>query len=172
MQDERNWFVGLPVPPGVWFEPLLTDAPGARPTHPEDLHVTLAFFGPTGEARALAAWSLVEGTPPPAFEVRLAGLERFGRRFSALGLIPQSEALVSWMTDRRPGLLEAAEAPADPRPPRPHITVARPRDRRALGRWADARDPLEVTLTLGEVALYTRAETRHPRFTQVRRRRL
>lgn len=170
-----NWFVGLPV--ATWVgERLLTTLqasapPGLRWFKPADLHLTLAFFGPVGEAaarRGFAAGGWHHGAV-----VRLGGLGAFGprRHFSAIGVEPGEgrETLVDLIAAGRDGALRGAGARPDTRPPRPHLTIARPtRDATASQRaavldWLHGTPPPAESLTLDRVALYTWAADRRVR---------
>lgn len=164
-----NWFIGLPAAAGEWLEPLLASAPpGLRAFAPTDLHVTVAFLGPCGEAAARRAWACPsEGGP---FEVTLAGMKALGdpRNPSALTVLlgeghdPVAEAIGRW----RGPMLRAAEARPERRPPLPHCTVARlgrrasERERRAALAWARDLPPIGARLSLDRLALFTWSEHR------------
>jgi RNA 2',3'-cyclic 3'-phosphodiesterase len=97
----------------------------------EEWHLTLAFLGEVAEESVPAAHRAVESAVrdavPPV--VRLAGGGRFGRgKFTIVwtavrgdGLAPLAKAV------RRQ--LKSARLPFDPKPFRPHLTLARPGDR-------------------------------------------
>lgn len=168
-----NWFIALPVDPAGWFEARVRDPPGGvRRFHPEDLHVTLAFFGPCGEARATAAWEAL--TPPlPRTAVSLGAVVPMGppSRWSALSaeLVEGRDAVEAAMAAWRDLLCDLAGASREHRPPKAHVTLARPhrrasRDERddAL-RWARALDLRDVRVTLDRVALVTWSEPGSPR---------
>lgn len=161
-----NWFVGIPVPPGGWTSRIPRPPPGTRAFDPADLHLTIVFLGPCGEARARAAWDLARWVGP-AIAVRLGAVVPMGdpRRPGALSaLLARGEAEVGAIIARLRGpLAEAAGMRPDPRPPRPHLTLARigrratAEQRAAALRWAAALDLAAVELSLSGLALYTRA---------------
>lgn len=48
-----NWFIGVAVPPEAGWIDAAHDLPeGVRRFHPLDLHITVAFLGPCGAAKA------------------------------------------------------------------------------------------------------------------------
>ncbi|MEM6788313.1 MAG: TetR family transcriptional regulator [Myxococcota bacterium] len=178
-----NWFVGLAVPAGTWFAAAMTSAPAhVRRFHPDDLHLTLAFLGRCGEARARSAWeTLVLPSAATAFAATLDRLVGMGhpKRPSALSFLLEAgrDDASRLIEAVRAPLLEAAGARADLRPPRPHVTVGRPArgatdDQRAeTFAWARAQPPLGVTVRLEEVCLYTWSHDRPTRYFQVIARR-
>jgi len=99
--------------------------PGVQPTHPADLHLTLHFLGQVEEGRLGALRELGD---------RLAG-EAFALRLDHLGHWPGPRVL--WTApDRVPEALRALHVALgeglaalgfalDPRPWRPHVTLAR-----------------------------------------------
>jgi 2'-5' RNA ligase len=117
-----------------------------RLTAAEILHVTLAFLGDVEDdrlpdvtralGRAEEAWHRRSGRPgspeeQPPPRVRLAGGGRFGRgQFTLLwiGLAGDVPALRTLNHAIRREL-RRARLPYDPRPFRPHLTLARPGDR-------------------------------------------
>lgn len=183
--EAGNWFTGFPVAPSPWLTAAWDALPGGfRAIHPDDLHVTLAFFGGVGEARALAGWNALLQHPPPAARVTLGRLAAFGspRRPSAYGfdLAAGHEALIAWMAAQRDCVIAAAGGPPEHRPPRPHLTIARPphragaRERRATGDWMRACTIPETCIALARVALYGPAPRAPgaPRFCIVREAKL
>ena len=168
-----NWFVAIPVPAGSWFEPLVRSVPPqVRVFHPEDVHLTVAFLGPVGAERAAAGWQQIT-SDHPAVEVSLGAVEPMGnpRRPSALSVIVADgfEVVADLVSALRDPILRAAEARPDTRPPKPHITVARPARnargpaRRAAIDWARARPSVGARVTLDRIALYTWAADRRER---------
>lgn len=178
-----NWFVGLPVE-GSWLEGLIADAPPhVRRFAPEDVHMTVAFFGPVGEERAMRAWQLVARHRGPAVAATLGGLAAMGnpRRPSALSLLLTEghDRAVALLSALRDPLLEAAGARPETREPKPHVTVARPnrtaspRQRKEAIAWALAKAPLNAPVVFDTIALYTWSGDRAVRqFEVVARRRL
>ena len=171
-----SWFVGLPVA-GAWMEGRVPAPPeGIRRFHPEDLHLTVAFLGSCGEARAMRAWDALVW-PLGAIDVSLGAVVAMGspRRYSALSalLVEGREEVEDAMGRARGAVCAAAEVPADERSPRAHVTLARPSRRandaiRGDGlRWAAALDLTDVRVRLDGMALYTWAEPRIPRLFRV-----
>ena len=166
-----NWFIGIRVPPGTWFEPLQASVPlGLRRFHPEDLHTTVAFLGPCGPHRARQAFRRLSG--PFVGRVVLGAIRPMGRpsRPSAFSvLLSDDGGLSAWISAVRAPLLVAAGAPPDSRPPLPHVTVCRPplgasqALLRAACDWAASVSSLELPLQLREVALYTWSDDRGTR---------
>ncbi len=149
---------------------------------PEDLHITVAFFGAIPEEVATRVWtghtSLIESA-----NILLGPVQLFGRpgRATALGfnVLPHEprrmrlaggrsseeiqdafSKLTTSLRSARDTLLDLAECRPDEREPRPHVTVARiPRDassrerRRGIG-WAE-RLVVDEPVTLDAIALYT-----------------
>lgn len=106
----------------------------------------------------------------PAFDLTLGGLAPFGdpARPSALSAVPtqagdESQRRIEALRDP---LRQAAGLPTDGRPVRPHATVARIRRREtdearaAAVAWALAKPPLNVTLRVDRIALYTWTDDR------------
>lgn len=175
-----NWFIGWPLTPGAWFEPLVATAPRPlRRFHADDLHITLAFLGPVGQEAATASWALAESLPLGPLGGTLAGLAAFGnpRAPSAFSLEVHGEGLHAAIAEHRGPLLEAAGAPPDHYAPRAHCTVARPRRdasgvERATGlAWARLVPPLNLAVNLDRLALYTWSEERRERQFQIVRER-
>lgn len=173
-----NWFIGLPVAPGSWFAPVVRSAPSfLRLFHPEDVHITVAFLGACGEQRARQAWSEAEQQlhrrPAAPLVATLGGLAPMGnpKRPSALSVVLEAgaEPVAELMGSLREAAWRAAGARPDPRPPLPHITVARPprrasaTQRRSAAEWARAHPPIGARITLDEVALLTWAHDRRVR---------
>lgn len=170
----KNWFVGLVVDAGAWFEPLVADAPSCvRVVHPSDLHATVAFLGRSGEAAAVDAWHAIEGESLVAFDVTLGTIVPMGnpRRPSALSVVLTDgrETAVELIARLRPKLIEVAGARADSRQPKPHITVARPArngsadERQRAVAWAENKPPIAVPIHIERLALYTGNDDRRTR---------
>ncbi|NJK88502.1 MAG: hypothetical protein HC923_03280 [Myxococcales bacterium] len=127
-----NWFIALPfrAPVGVAAAPRKV-----RVFDPEDLHATLVFLGAVSEDVARDSFSRtkdIEAFPCEASlgRVRLLG----GRHPSAVSaeLSDGHEPVTALIQRFRTRLEEAEILPADPRPPLPHVTVARSSARRRL----------------------------------------
>jgi 2'-5' RNA ligase len=77
------------------------------------------------------------------------------------------------ITALRDALTEAASARREQRPAKPHITIARPRNRatdadREQGlRWAEGLDLRSVSARLDRIALYTWSEDRRQRLFRI-----
>lgn len=177
-----NWFIGIVVDPGRWFERVMADAPAmVRVIHPGDLHMTGAFLGPCGAELAERAWARLEEEPLPSVDVALGALEAFGnvRRGAALAavLTDGREEAVRLMSSVRDLGLEAAGLPPSSRAMRPHVTLARVKrrardgERRVALSWAETIPPIQAQLQLVSLALYTRADAAAPQsYRMVRER--
>lgn len=111
----------------------LRDGVNTRVAAPDNWHVTLAFLGDVPDDRGDAAAAAVERAAALAapFEARLTGGGRFGRgRFTILwvGMGGDVPALAELSKGVRRELKRARLA-YDPKPLRPHLTIARPGDR-------------------------------------------
>lgn len=173
-----NWFVGLPVSPGTWLGPLLAEAPAdLKRIHPDDLHLSVAFLGDVSEEAARRAWAIAEAYHHAPLSVRLSGLAPMGnpRRPTALSVLLSDghDEVCALIAALRGPMARAAGTREDDRPPKPHITVARPprkapgEARRQAVRWAESHAPLDVPLTLSDIALYTWSAERNERKFQI-----
>jgi len=130
------------------------DGVNVRLAPPERMHVTLAFLGEVPDARltdvrdaigaGVAAWAATWPEPTPPV-VRLAGGGRFGRgRFTVLwtGVRGDVSALHNLANALR-RQLRRARLPYDPKPLRPHLTIARPGDRLPVNLLAADRAALD-----------------------------
>lgn len=176
-----NWFLALSIDPRGWYPDRVGDPPaGLRAFHPDDLHATIAFLGDVGEARARAAWEAL-AWPQRTFAVELAEVAAMGnaRRYSALSVLIArgGRELEACMGERRAAAARAAGIEHDARPPKAHITIARPsrsatKDQRHAGlAWAGSLRLAGVPIGLEQVALYTWSDTRSdpcaPQFRRV-----
>lgn len=160
-----NWFVGLVVPPEGWFDELPAVPRGTRYFHRDDLHVNISFLGAVDEADALRAWELCKRLSGGPFEFPLGSVDPVGptRQPSAWAVMPDEPLLKlnEFLASFRNDIAQVARARPDMMPPRPHITIARPRrfstpgDRTQIAQWAEMIELPEITLELSEVALYT-----------------
>ena len=172
-----NWFLAFPLPPAAGWEGAAAGAPaGLRRFHAADLHLTLAFLGPCGEERALAAWRAVADLAGGPRRVSAAGWRALGPapRPSAYGLTlaAGAEALTALLGAWGPRALLAAGLPPERRAPLPHVTLLRPRRaeaeqwRERMARWM-AEAPLPAaSAELAQLALYTWATDRRERLFQ------
>lgn len=114
---------------GAWQRQAAGLLPGARWTHPEDLHFTLAFLGsrPPAELEALVAAARGIAKATASFEVRTAGLGAFPalRRARVLWLgvepLPALERLATVLRSA----MEPFGCRQDEGPFTPHLTLAR-----------------------------------------------
>jgi len=170
---DPNWFIGIQIPSTGWFDQLVPAAPsGLRRFHPDDLHATVAFLGPVDERRAYAGWNALRWNLAPCTAC-LGAVVPMGstHRYSALAveLINTNNAIEDAIKHCRETVCVAAGALPDRRPPRAHVTIARPSQRatdkeRSDGlRWAARLDFHEHNVILNTIALYTWADSRHLR---------
>ena len=166
MPAPPSCFVALPLrpcPPLLDLQDRLPDV--LRPIHPEDLHVTVAYFGRIPRARHEGILALVASMPREPFEVTLDGLLALPARrrptATTLRLGEGHDAVAALMSAWRPRLVAAAGVEAETRGPLPHVTFARPRGRRmteekraAVLAWIDATPELGAHATLGAPALF------------------
>jgi 2'-5' RNA ligase len=141
----------------------------ARRFAPSDLHVTVAFLGPVGDAAAARAFEAAGALDMAPLDVRLGAVHLLGskRRPSAVAALVDAggPALVEAMAAHRAAMWEAAGARRDDRPPLPHVTLARiarratPAERRAVAAALEGRR-LDVSGRVTRLALYTWAEDR------------
>lgn len=160
-----NWFVGLVVPPEGWFDELPPVPRGTRYFHRDDLHINLSFLGAVDEDAAMRAWRLSKLLSGGPFEFPLGQVDPVGpsRQPTAWAVMPDKplEALNAFLASYRNDIAQVARARADMLPPRPYITVARPKryssvgERTQLAQWAEMIELPELTLQIREVALYT-----------------
>lgn len=174
-----NWFFAFPLP-GHFVLDLPELPRGFRRYHPEDVHLTLAFLGGCGEAAAQRALEALDARllavrPKPMY-VTLAEVVPMGpkRKYSALSALlaegrAATEACIGALRDA-PTL--AAKGREEQRPPKAHVTIARPfrakESERAAGlAWARGIDLSGVCATLDRVALYTWNENRRERLFRI-----
>ncbi len=179
-----NWFIALPVDIPGGIEEMGRGAPETlRWLAPADWHVTIAFLGAVDAEAAGRAWALSRGDRIGRVTVRLGALRPFGpdRAPSAFAFVLRTgrTAVADYIRRRREALCAAAGAPTDARPPRPHVSVARPPGSttpdayRTLLEWAAGVEPPSTPVTLDRIALYTWADNRaERRFRIVEERRL
>lgn len=167
-----NWFFAFPVD-GRFVLDLPAPPPHFRLFPTEDVHLTLSFLGGCGEEAALRALAALDDVlaarPLPCLEVSLGNVVPMGgskRDYSALSaLLDQGrDATSTLIGELRDVLSDAALGRREKRPPKPHITIARPGRRaseeaRAAGlRWAEGLDLRAIMARLDRIALYTWAE--------------
>lgn len=173
-----NWFVAFPFE-GTFAANLPAPPPRFRLLAPEDLHVTVAFLGACGEAAALRGYERITASPP-SVEVSLGAVVPMGpSRYSALSalLVLGRREIEAMMSAFRDVVADAAGARREERPPKAHVTIARPSRGasaadRAIGEsWANALDLRPRTTTIGRIALYTWSEDRTQRQFRIVRER-
>lgn len=119
-----------------------------RWSRPPDRHVTLQFLGETAPERAACVGEVLTTVRSPVVPVRLAGLGFFLRAgvfWAGVELTPELQALQQRVTAATRGCGFVAE----PRPYRPHITLARTRGRRGAG----ALTALQQVVERGKIGL-------------------
>jgi len=172
---KANWFVGLPIEGGWMPARVPAPPPEVRLFAPEDLHLTIAFLGACGEARAREAWAATGAFSP--IDAGLAEVVPMGpeRRYSALSTLLDRgrEDVERAIGTLRDPICAAAGARRDDRPPKAHLTIARPTrraspaERRAAIAWAAAIDLRSVAVRIDRIALYTWSEDRAARLFRI-----
>jgi len=173
-----NWFLAFPIS-GAFLGDLPSPPPAVRLFHRDDVHLTLTFLGPVPRPAAERAFAAFEEkfqqTPFAPLQISLGEVVGMGRpsEYTALSalLVQGRETLEEILGSFRAAIAEAAGVRPDRRPPKPHVTLARPKRRatpeeRALGlSWASSLELSAETL-LERVALYTWNEMRRERWFQ------
>jgi 2'-5' RNA ligase len=164
-----NWFIAFPVSGDGWFRRLRAPPANVRLLHPDDLHATIAFLGAVSEAQARCAMAALSISLSP-LTVTLGSVVPMGnpRHFSALSALVDRgrDELERAMAECRERAWSAARSPRDDRPPKAHVTVARPlrrasdADRCAALEWASSLSLGSVEVLVDRVALYTWSERR------------
>ena len=171
-----NWFVAFPVSSVSWFSRLPPPPVGTRVLAAADLHLTVAFLGDVGEARARDAFQGLAPAALESVEILLGHVIPMGnpRRPSALSALVEradtkGRSIAETLTAPRDAILEAAALPIENRAMKPHVTLARLRRRagaeerqRALT-WAGACDLASTRVELDRIGLYTAALDRTER---------
>lgn len=126
-------FFAVPAPPEVRAlagdaQARLAGLRAALPS-PEDLHVTLAFLGDAdpGTVEALLGLGRRAAAGCAPFPLRTAGLGGFPRPAAArlLYLAFEPQPALAALAGRLREALREARVPFDPKPFRPHLTLAR-----------------------------------------------
>lgn len=175
-----NWFFAFPLD-GSFVRDLPEPPPSFRRFHPDDVHLTLTFLGGCGEDAALRALQALDAAlaqlAPSAIEVSLGQVVPMGprSRYSALSALLERGrvATEACITGLRDPLSLAAIGRRDERPPKPHVTLARPgrqasdeRRRQGLA-WAQSLDLRAVSGRLDRIALYTWSDERRERLFRI-----
>lgn len=129
-------FVAIPFSSGVAAQLaalLPPDVPSLRRVAPEVLHLTLAFIGSVGEERVADVTAAIEAAARecPPFHIAFDGLGRFPDRGPARTVWMGTGAAagpIERLAARVRGALAGRGVPFDPKPLRPHVTLARVRD--------------------------------------------
>lgn len=130
-----------------FLEPWRSQWPGAQWVHPEDFHLTLRFLGGLEAAALLQLQKAFAALPPPDAAVfslswKGAGSFRKGPRNAVLwiGLEEASPALLALQSAIESSVCALGFA-AEPRPYRPHVTVARtgPREAELAAAWPQVK---------------------------------
>lgn len=176
-----NWFLAFPFD-GRFVDELTDVPPCVRRFPGEDVHLTLSFFGGCGEERAMRALAvldaLLEKEALAPIDVALGEVVPLGgskRDYTALSALLSRgrEETEGVMARLRDPLHEAATGRIEKRPPKAHVTIARPKLRakdadRACGlEWAKSLELHGVTGRLDRVALYTWHEKRPARLFRI-----
>jgi len=176
-----NWFLAFPLD-GAFVLELPPLPPQFRRFHPEDVHLTLAFLGGCGEAAARRSFAQLEATlerePLAALDISLAEVVPMGgsrKQYTAQSaLLDAGRAEVTAaIAGLRDPLLAVATGRREGRPPKPHVSIARPRTRvteaqREAGlAWAASLALDRVKQRLDRIALYGWHEVRAERLFRV-----
>jgi 2'-5' RNA ligase len=176
-----NWFLAFPFD-GTFVAELRDVPPCVRRFPAEDVHLTLSFFGGCGEEKALRALAVLDELlardAVSTIDVSLGEVVPLGgstRNYTALSALlsngrAEAEGLIAKLRDP---LHEAATGRVEKRPPKAHVTIARPKLRpkdadRVCGlEWAKSLDLRDVSGRLDRIALYTWHEQRPTRLFQI-----
>jgi 2'-5' RNA ligase len=183
-EREPNFFVAFPFAHEAALRGLPPPPPKVRVFPLFDLHLTLAFLGPCGEATARCAFDTVDPSTIEPFALTALQATLLGnpRKPTAIAReIGGADAprLVETIGRLRGPALAATSAPPERRPPLPHLTIARigrrasAHERERAEAWTAAITARPEVLGVDDVALYTRADDdpRHS-YRIVERRRL
>jgi 2'-5' RNA ligase len=171
-----NWFFAFPIQ-GSFVQGLPALPANFRRFHPEDVHLTLVFLGRCGEPAAMRALAALDGLLPVLqarpIDISLGAATAMGpkRRYTALSALieqgnTETSALIAGVRDT---LTEAALSRRETRPPKPHVTLARPQRRATSAQreaglaWGHQLDLRSIRGRLDHVALYTWNDERRGR---------
>jgi RNA 2',3'-cyclic 3'-phosphodiesterase len=170
-----NWFVGLPVNTASgWLQKCLSKPPHAfRAFTPEDIHLTVAFFGRVSADKPPLIIEAMKQLNAIPFSITLGSLRALPspKRISAIsfelsqGQDNAAELIASWRTK----LFVASGSSSDTRLPLPHITIGRPKrqatrqELRDILDWAEQIAPPTDEILIDRAALYTWSDDRKVR---------
>lgn len=175
-----NWFFAFPLDGGFVLD--LPELPATfRRYHPDDVHVTLSFLGGCGELAALHALAALDqvltATPVSSIDVALGEVVAMGprARYSALSALlstgrVETELCIGALRDV---VSEAALGKRERRPPKAHVTLARPARNASTARrveglaWAGQQRLETVRARLSRIALYTWSDDRRERLFRI-----
>jgi len=135
--------------------------PGAKPTHVDDLHLTLAFIGAITDAQrhslaeALPGLAAQLGPLPPLAPLGIDTWPSPARPRVRVALYALPDPLRRLVAEVQTTLL-AAELPIDTRPFRPHVTLAR--FTRGAEPISGADAPLPHAARFASLGLYCRSD--------------
>jgi len=125
-------FVALELPADVRQElvALGGGVPGARWISPENMHLTLRFIGEVNEGQAADIDDALTAVRARAFDLRLAGVNAFGkgRSLHSLWVGVAEPGPVAALHEKIDRVLQEAGVAPDKRKFHPHVTLARLRD--------------------------------------------
>ncbi len=176
-----NWFLAFPID-GAFVLDLPMPPTNLRRFHPEDVHCTLAFLGGVGKEAAERALAVLDArlqeAPLEPIAISLAEVVPMGgsrKAYTALSALlgtgrDETSACLAALRDP---LTEAASGRRESRPPKPHVSIARPRhragdkDREAGLAWAAQLSLANVQARLDRIALYTWSDVRRDRLFEI-----
>lgn len=141
-------------------ERLASAGEGLRWSRPADQHVTLQFLGETTEEQGGCVAEALAAVRSARVPVRIAGLGFFVRAGVFWAVVELRAELLA-LQQRVTAATRGCGFVAEPRPYRPHITLARSRGRREAGALAVLQRAVErggigveMSFVAGEFALY------------------
>jgi len=151
-------FIGLPVPVEL-TRSLIRSAQtmqlqDPRWTAPEKAHLTLVFLGEVAEEKLPSIEQELTGLDVPTLHLRITGLGSFPRSGILFAEVDPAPALLSLQKQVEERMAHCG-FPSEPRPYRPHITLARVRSPLRLGKTQLAQIvPATHSFRVEEVNLY------------------